>query len=1393
VGQSTPYLQGVSGMVSRHLNLVISFILLFSSLFLVHAASAQGIKSSQVLQDSIPPALMPWVPWVMNDNESYRCPFINRSNFADKQNHICAWPSPLTLTVKNTSATFTQSWQILSNSIIPLPGSSEHWPLSVKVNQKLVPVVLHQGKPSLELSQGTYLITGQFSWPEIPESIAIPSEFSFVNMTINNQVIAFPKIERNDLWLQDLQPNKAEHDAIDLSVARRVTDSSYIKLDTYIDLNISGKMREVILGKVLPQGIELIGIESELPSFLDAQGLLHVKVKPGHWQMLVRGYAKPTLLSWQRPAQSHYWPKDEIWVFKGDENLRLGKLTGATMIDNNQAKMPEDWYQLPSYLLRDTDVLNYDIQHRGKPLHIDNQLRLNRTLWLAFDNETYTFSDHITGLMINDWRLSMQAPYILESAEDQDGSVLITSEFTDERGIENRYPGVNIKARGTFNEKSNMSVSGWQSNFERVSLTLNLPPGNKLFAVFGADSVSDSWWSNWSIWASFIVLLAAFTVSRLISIGVGVLTALMLILTYQEAGVPILAMGNFILAIAIKKHQPFTSLKAFVNAYWAMSVAVVVGAVLFFSAMQLRTVIHPQLESQLSAVEHYNDRSAMDMNIVTEQLQSKRGRQSLQSMQEPSVERMEVTGSRIKKSTELMERYQADALIQTGAGIPDWQWQPYMINWHSPVSENQLFDVVVLSKNTYRAIKLLGIVLSLLWLVLMLKDLISVNVKGFRAQALTGLLVLGLCSSGYPVTAEAADFPDQQLLEQLKQRVLAAPDCAPFCAVINKLTLDSNETMLNITLTVHANTDTAIALPRAEFWRPEKILLNGSPIQSLLQHKGWLYIPVLKGISTFSLSGQIAPVDTFELEFKDMPQHVEVNNSQAWQVLGSQGHRLTGNSLSFIAIINETTAAESSLSDGDNASSTRYSYQPFVRVIRELFIDQIWTLKTTVERIAPSTGAINITVPTLTGEHIMSAEIQVNNAEVAVAIPVGQKQFTWRSTIDRQALLSLHAHAALPLIEQWQLIVSPSWHAKISGLPMILGPQDNDDYFSYLFYPYPGETLTVATSRPSAVKGDVIAIDRVNYEIEQGTRTSTVNLLFDYRSTRGGEHIINLPENYQLQKIEIDNKVINLQTEKGALALPILSGKHSVNVLMRANISDELLLASPEVNLNAPVSNITSVINLTQQRWVLWTNGPVIGPAVLYWGELLAFIIFAILVAKVPFSPLSTLSWIALGFGLSLNNWSILMLVALWFASLTASTYRPKTLSHSAFNFSQLILYGLSVLTLLSLLAVIPASLLSTPDMGITGNYSYGNHLQWFSDKSDGLLPIISVLSIPILFYKGLMLAWVIWLSFSSLQWIKWAWGKLGHQGYWRANSEKVVPKQVPDKASEKAPEQTQQ
>ncbi|WP_235839723.1 hypothetical protein [Cognaticolwellia mytili] len=1367
-------------MTKTYLSVLSGFLLLLTTLLFSQEAAATA--ESSLAKESVPEILTPWLPWVMKGNEHFTCPFINRSDFNKKQNHVCAWPSTLNLAVQNTSATFQQSWQVLANSFIPLPGNSKNWPLSVKVNRQYKPVVLHQGKPAIELEKGRYNITGQFNWPKIPESISIPNQYAFVQMTLNDRVVVFPKIENNELWLQALEPNQKKRDSVELYVARRVADGSYIEFDTYLSLNVSGKMREVILGEVLPKGVELIGIESKLSAFLDADGLLHAKLKPGSWQILVRGYAKPALLEWQRPQQSHVWPKDEIWVFKGDESLRLGKLSGASMVDNTQAEMPDAWYELPSYLLRETDVLSYEIQHRGKPLHVENQLALNRTLWLSFDSSNYTFSDHITGEMISDWRLSMNTPYMLESAEDQDGSVLITSQSADERGLENRYPGINLSARGVFEADSNIAISGWQSNFERVSLTLNLPPGNKLFAVFGADSVSNSWWGNWSIWASFIVLLSAFIASRLVSVSAGVITGLMLIVTYQETGVPLIAIGNFLLAIAIKKHQPFTSLKSIVNSYWAISIAIAVGSILFFSATQLRTVIHPQLEAHASAVESFDRRSQMDMNVVTEMIQSKTAKQAYSAME--SVEQIEVTGSKIKKADLLMERYQTDALIQAGSGIPNWQWNAYQINWHSPVAENQMFDVIVLSKNSYRVVKIAGVLLSLMWLILMLKDLIKPRISDFRAQALTVILAMFVLFPGASVTTEAAEFPQQQLLNELKQRVLAAPNCAPSCALINQLTVDSEEKSLQLTLVVHANADTAVALPRSEFWRPEKLLLNGKPINSLLKRGAWIYIPASKGISTFTLLGKIAPVDTFQLEFKDIPQYIEVNSSRSWQVVGSQANSLSGNSLAFLSIIKEKTVNNETTLDEGKVSSTRYSARPFVKVTRELSIDQIWTLKTTVERIAPSTGSINTRIATLAGEHVISADILLENGQVEVTLPAGKNQFIWRSTIDRQQLLSLYASPESALIEQWQVIVSPSWHAEISGLPMILAEQKNNDYFSYLFYPYPGETLTISTTRPKAVKGDVLAIDRVKYEIEQGTRASKLKLSFDYRSTRGGEHIIDLPQNYQLKEIKTDSKLINLQLEQGKLAIPILPGRHNIQILMRANIADQLVLTAPIINLNAPISNITSAMNLTRQRWVLWADGPVLGPAVLYWGELLVFIFLALLVARVPFSPLTTISWIALGFGLSLNNWGILMLVAVWFASLTASTYRPKTLNRNAFNFSQLLLYGLSIITLLSLLAAIPTSLLSSPDMGITGNNSYGNYLQWFADKSEGLLPEISVISVPILFYKGLMLAWVIWLSFSGLNWMKWAWSKLGSQGYWQAKEMDTAESKVSKKAN---------
>ncbi len=1310
-------------------------------------------------EKSIPESLMPWVPWVMEGSEALSCPFINKTSYQDPKNHICAWSGILQLHAFDTSANFNQNWTVLTPSVLPLPGGDYVWPQQVKVNGQPIAVINQNGRPFIELLKGEYKITGEFYWQKIPESITIPQLYAFVEMTINNVLISFPKIDGRDLWLRELEVDKTEQDAILMSVARKLTDGDYIELETYIDLEVSGKRREVKLGQVLPEGFELIGIEADLPSFIDAKGILQTKLKPGNWQIKVNSYAKPTLVNWQRPALSYQWPKDEIWVFEAKENMRNGKFTGAKIIDSGQAIMPDNWYKYPSYLVTATDQLNFDVQHRGKPLHLVNRLALNRTAWLSFDGSTYTFNDIVSGNMISDWRLSMTSPFKLGSAEDKDGAILITSKNSGEQGIENRYPRVDIKARGTVSSLLELPVTGWLNDFETVSINLNLPPATQLFAVFGADSVSNSWLGNWSIWGCFIVLFSALIATRLINITTGLITAFMLILVYQEAGAPIISIINLLLAMSIYKHQPFERIKPLVKMYWTLSMLVALGALLYFSAMQLRTIIHPQLEA------HNNQVSRVDGNYGVQQVINAPAKmvkqKSMMSVSDSEVERIQVTGSRIKSADLMMERYQSDSLIQAGAGIPDWQWHSHTLRWSSPVAQGQQVKVLILSKMVYRMIKTFGIILIFIWLYCVLKTQIKSTFSRINLKATTALFGIMLMSGAYAPNTEAGDFPNKDILNELKVRATKAPLCAPQCATINNLVLEVSGQDLTLKLNIHANSHTALALPRSEFWRPQSLILNDKSLTKLIKRAGWIYVPVSKGINQLSISGKIALVELFQLEFKEKPKYIEQPGSEFWDVIGIQENRLSGSGLEFLATRKNKSA--------DNLSLSRFSQKPLVRVIRKISFDHMWSVYTKVERIAPTNGAINLKVPIISGENISSQGIVLTKNMVDVSISAGETSVSWRSGLDRTPELKLTASKNDQIIEQWEVISNPSWHLELSDLPMILTPQDNDDYYVYTFHPYEEETLSIKPSRPKAVDGEVLAIDKVTYSRVQGERISKLSLSFDYRSTRGGEHVISLPEGYQLKQISTDGRIVNLQPEQGQLALPISPGKHKVNITMRANINEQMIISSPQLNLNAPLSNISSEIHLSDKRWILWTKGPLLGPAVLYWGEFIVFLLLALCLSRVSFSPLNTPQWIILGFGLSLNNWGVLMIIIAWFSALTAASYRNKELGRLTFNASQILLYLLSIVAVISLITIIPISLLSSPDMGITGNYSYGNQLNWFLDKSDGILPEVTVFSIPKLVYKAVMLVWVIWLSFAILNWVKWSWKMLGSQGHWRS------------------------
>jgi hypothetical protein len=211
------------------------------------------------------------------------------------------------------------------------------------------------------------------------------------------------------------------------------------------------------------------------------------------------------------------------------------------------------------------------------------------------------------------------------------------------------------------------------------------------------------------------------------------------------------------------------------------------------------------------------------------------------------------------------------------------------------------------------------------------------------------------------------------------------------------------------------------------------------------------------------------------------------------------------------------------------------------------------------------------------------------------------------------------------------------------------------------------------------------------------------------------------------------------------------------------------------VDLGAPASNITLGFEMPHDRWLLATNGPRLGPAVMYWSELAALILFALILGRVPFTPLRTWHWLLLGLGFSTFSWPVLALVTLWLLG-TGARVRwqlPDDIDPWRFNAAQVAFAALTIAALIAIVVSVPSGLLGRPDMHIAGNGSYGNSLRWFADRSIGALPVASVFSLALWVYKVLILAWALWLSFALLRWLPWAWRSFTMQGLWRSRREK--------------------
>ena len=214
------------------------------------------------------------------------------------------------------------------------------------------------------------------------------------------------------------------------------------------------------------------------------------------------------------------------------------------------------------------------------------------------------------------------------------------------------------------------------------------------------------------------------------------------------------------------------------------------------------------------------------------------------------------------------------------------------------------------------------------------------------------------------------------------------------------------------------------------------------------------------------------------------------------------------------------------------------------------------------------------------------------------------------------------------------------------------------------------------------------------------------------------------------------------------------------------------VLRTSAVELPGRAYNIALNLALPTDRWPLFVGGPLLGPAILYWGVMFVVIGVAWLISRIPTLPLTTLDGILLGFGMSLANLPSTILVAAWLLMLLARqrySERLQGVSVRSFQLIQVLLALTTIAAFVALAASVPMGLLGTPEMHIVGNGSSAYDYHWFQDQAQQELPGAFVISAPMWLYRVVMLAWSLWLAFAIMRWARWGWTAFTAGGTWKS------------------------
>ncbi len=1324
---------------------------------LVWVVISAGTGSTIAAQPvDIPDALKPWREWVLHDTPDRTCP----TRFDNGAIRRCWWPSRLSLAAGDQGGLFEMQVSVYAPTWVPLPGDEAHWPESVTGNNQVQPVVGHGGRPHVWLTPGDYDLKGAMVWNALPETLQVPPAIGIFSLTIDGRNIDAPQRDLDGrIRLVGTAGTTRREDTMTVTVFRLIEDDIPMRVTTRALLQVSGRPREIRLPDLLPEAGTVMAIDSPLPARLATTGDLLVQARPGRWDVRVTVRLEGAIES-LTTGKGRFG--DEIWSFKAFNHLRMVNLTGAPSLEPTRTQMPDAWKAYPAYLLKPGDQLTIEKIRRGDPDPAPNQLNLTRIWWLDFDGSGFTIHDRIHGTLSRTWHLAMGSPMQLGRVSIDGQDQLITlQKASSAPGVQLRRGKLSLQADSRLARTSaRLPAVGWDHDFQQVSGELHLPPGWTLFSATGVDVPPGAWLQRWTLLDFFLVLIIAISTLKLRNRLAGLLILATLVLIFHEAGAPRFVWLHLLAVFALLKFLPGGWIRNVVKLWGAAAIIVLVATALPFMVQQVRSAIYPQLTTDGTG--RQLQKVTTDYSVVEEaQMEappaapSVKGGRSLKA----AVSTMAQPPSPARET-----RWAADpdALIQTGPGLPTWRWKSTRLRWNGPVARNQQINLWLISP-------FLNLVLGLLRVGLLLASImVFLDWRNWRRHlppsvsgAVPLLLAMGvLMMPTLNAHAEPGgqEFPPQPLLEDLHRRLLEPPACLPHCADVSRLELAATPDQLRLIMQMHALADTAVPLPATlESWRPNRILLDNQPVKHLSRdERGGLWMVLPKGVHQVKMIGSLGGSDTIRIAFPIKP-HVGTYAGVGWQARGF------GPDGSMDAVIALTRVA------GDKVAAPalpKADIPDYFQVSRTLHLGIQWQVTTQIQRLtAPGKPAV-LSIPLLPDASVTSPGIQVADGIAQVSLGPNETQSQFRSSLPIVKTLTLTAPLDVPWTETWTLDAAPLWQCRLSGLAVV-HHQDAGRSWQPQWRPWPGEQVTIDITRPESVAGRTFTLDSARVTLTPGRRFSRAALSMIARSSKGGQHQLELPQEVNLQSVIRNGELLPIRQDGQLVTIPLMPGSQTID-LEWLQLSDAMIqVRSPRIDLGDTAVNAAVTIQMPDNRWILLTGGPRLGPAVLFWSYLIVVVLAAAGLGRTKIAPLGTLEWVLLGLGLTQVPAPVAIVVVGWLLALGYRCQRSPRQAW-AFNTVQLLLVILTVAALTGLYTAIERGLLGIPDMQIAGNGSSRFQLNWTQDRVEAVMPMPWVLSLPKWVYHLLMLAWSLWLAFSLLNWLRWGWGCFSSQHLWR-------------------------